>query len=435
MDHVDDGGRLHDVIPNELVIQILFKVPAKSIVQFKCVCKSWCSVIDSPSFIDQHMIKSAPYILVNSLHHCTNESYETNYRFATRMLSYNTLKAVSTRWFSPAAPYPRRDNNLELANFLIMGCCNGLVLIVDCEGVDVDHDFDFHVVDEEEEDYYYGNDNDNANHVNYILWNFATGERKVLPTCLSRSRRDYKRDVLFETVGFGFDAQSKDYKVLVMHKLINRFNNYPPASVVVEVYSLGTDSWKAATCLSDTTTVTNLKDNNGVFCNGMYSWMVNVGIFFELRAEIISFDMSKEEIARTHLPNDICTSTSPGSNTSRLFVYNESLAVVNCVRESHGLIDSGYDTWVLGEFGVKESWTRLFSIANVDRGFTTIERLKGLWKDDKALVQSNTDELILQDAFGEKLRSLGIFGQEMKLFFYRESLVPLKSESKHLGES
>lgn len=426
---MEHGDRLHDLIPNDLLIRILFKLPAKSIMRFNSVCKAWRSLINRPSFIDQHTSKNSNlYVLINRLY----EINETTYQFATRILSYNTLGAVSTQSFSSASPYPRRDDNLEFTNFFIKGCCNGLVLVVDCDDVVVDYDYDFDF--DEDEDY----DNDKVGDVNYALWNLAMGETKVLPTCLSRSQPNYRSNALFEIVGFGFDAESRDYKVVKMHKLMKDINSTrPSAHIVVEVYSLRTNSWKTVTTdLPHSTAITDLNENNGVFCNGMYSWTANVGTGFGLRGEIVSFDMSEEVITRTHMPNDICVSTSPtptpSSNINCLLVFKESLAVVNCDRQN-GQNFTAYDIWVLGQYGVKESWSKRFRFANFC-GFASIERFMGFWKVEKVLVQSSYgEELLLYDPVAPKLTGLEIFGQQMKLFYYRESLVPINSKSTHLN--
>lgn len=47
------------VLPNDIIVShILPKLPVKSLVRFKCVCKSWRSLICNPSFSDQHLALS-----------------------------------------------------------------------------------------------------------------------------------------------------------------------------------------------------------------------------------------------------------------------------------------------------------------------------------------------------------------------------------------
>ncbi|KAH0652478.1 hypothetical protein KY289_030156 [Solanum tuberosum] len=41
-------------MPNDITFNILLKLNVKSLLRFKCVCKSWCSLIEDPQFIKQH---------------------------------------------------------------------------------------------------------------------------------------------------------------------------------------------------------------------------------------------------------------------------------------------------------------------------------------------------------------------------------------------
>uniref|UniRef100_A0A0D9WMC3 F-box domain-containing protein n=1 Tax=Leersia perrieri TaxID=77586 RepID=A0A0D9WMC3_9ORYZ len=43
------------IIPEEIVEQILLRLPVKSIVRFRSVCKSWQSMIADPRFTRLHL--------------------------------------------------------------------------------------------------------------------------------------------------------------------------------------------------------------------------------------------------------------------------------------------------------------------------------------------------------------------------------------------
>ncbi|KAM7497631.1 hypothetical protein LguiA_022045 [Lonicera macranthoides] len=45
---------MSEYIPPEVIVNILSWLPSRSLLRFKCVCKSWCSIISSPNFIDIH---------------------------------------------------------------------------------------------------------------------------------------------------------------------------------------------------------------------------------------------------------------------------------------------------------------------------------------------------------------------------------------------
>ncbi|KAK2368818.1 F-box/kelch-repeat protein [Trifolium repens] len=41
-------------LPYELIIEILLRLPVKSLISFKCVCKSWFSIISDSYFANLH---------------------------------------------------------------------------------------------------------------------------------------------------------------------------------------------------------------------------------------------------------------------------------------------------------------------------------------------------------------------------------------------
>ncbi|KAI8558456.1 hypothetical protein RHMOL_Rhmol04G0095000 [Rhododendron molle] len=46
---------MSDYIPTKLVDDILIGLPEESLIRFTSVCKSWYSIITSPSFIAKHV--------------------------------------------------------------------------------------------------------------------------------------------------------------------------------------------------------------------------------------------------------------------------------------------------------------------------------------------------------------------------------------------
>ncbi|KAL6206970.1 hypothetical protein ACLB2K_024215 [Fragaria x ananassa] len=121
---------------DDIIVEILLKLPAKSLLRFRCVCKSWRALISDPSFVRNHLRR------VNTNH-------------------FNLL--VGTRWFSQADVISKQDDGgiaiTELdypvtfsdpGCFMIYGSCNGLV----CAGFE---------------------------NGNIIIWNPLTREFKQLP--------------------------------------------------------------------------------------------------------------------------------------------------------------------------------------------------------------------------------------------------------------
>lgn len=42
-------------MPEEVVIEILLRLPVKSLMRFRCICKFWCSLTEDLSFITKHL--------------------------------------------------------------------------------------------------------------------------------------------------------------------------------------------------------------------------------------------------------------------------------------------------------------------------------------------------------------------------------------------
>ncbi|XP_047259586.1 uncharacterized protein LOC124892305 [Capsicum annuum] len=56
---------MSDYLPKELMIDIFTRLPIKSILQCRSVCRSWYSLINSPNFISAHLNQSTnDYILI-----------------------------------------------------------------------------------------------------------------------------------------------------------------------------------------------------------------------------------------------------------------------------------------------------------------------------------------------------------------------------------
>ncbi|KAF2535873.1 hypothetical protein F2Q68_00023278 [Brassica cretica] len=54
-----NGGESSLTIPDDLVFEILLRLPAKSIARSRCLSKLWASIFDSQDFTDRYLTISS----------------------------------------------------------------------------------------------------------------------------------------------------------------------------------------------------------------------------------------------------------------------------------------------------------------------------------------------------------------------------------------
>ncbi|XP_062160539.1 probable F-box protein At1g14315 [Alnus glutinosa] len=161
-------------------------------------------------------------------------------------------------------------------------------------------------------------------------------------------------------------------------------------------------------------------DGSGTYINGMTSWLA-----YENDCElfVLSFDMSDEVFLKTPLPDN--TYREGGEE---LFVLNE-LIVIAFPHEQYLYSELIYDIWLLLKVGIKDSWTRLFTIGP----FIQINDIGwpgplGFWKNDTMLIVKSDGQLALYDPSSKQITNLQIHGDIMclQLVTYMETLVSVK---------
>ncbi|XP_028068519.1 F-box/kelch-repeat protein At3g23880-like [Camellia sinensis] len=189
-------------LPMDIIVDILNRLPVKSLVRFRCVCKTFRHLISNPTFISSHL-----------LHHRTPTTAATIFTFkhrTTTSLSLLQSPSSSQNPVNLVHPWSNHTRNLHL-----IGSINGLLCL--CLRLS-NHPLYFH------------------RRIILLLWNPATKLFKSLrsptiqipPTCFHLS------------LGFGFgfhsSTSSSDYKVV----RIVSFN----LRVRAEVYSAISNCWR-----------------------------------------------------------------------------------------------------------------------------------------------------------------------------------------------
>ncbi|KAL6536574.1 hypothetical protein OROGR_001818 [Orobanche gracilis] len=285
-------------IPPEIIMEILARLPVKSLLKFRCVCKFWLSLISSSQFIKIHLKNSTDNLILSNhmllLTIC-------NRNFDLRHCSVKSLM-FEPHTVAYTIDYPMKNHHSAV---WVVGSCNGLV----CVAIDEDDIF---------------------------LWNPATRLSKKLPPVSVQLRQGF-----YYIWGFGYDESDDDYKVVGVFCVFRDGSHYDS---VVKIYSLRTDSWKIIESFKGGVPL----HDSGKFASGK--------LHFPATHEfsdwnIVSLDLNSEDYGTVEQPN-----------YGEVF-FDASLGVLRgclCVICNYENVRS--DVWVLKEYGIKESWTKLVTI-------------------------------------------------------------------------
>ncbi|KAH0995119.1 hypothetical protein GBA52_018983 [Prunus armeniaca] len=250
-------------IPEEVIHDILLRLPSKSLLKCTTVCKSWRSLIRSSAFIHTHLshaiIKSnnqnddAQLLLLvfqcNSVIALGSQPFISEYsKLVNPFVAYNELQGR-----------PKDNLDLRVRTVKVVETCNGLVCL--------------------------------HHRLTTLIWNPRIRKFVILPQgTVSASQYDPR------SYSFGYDSRTDDCKVL-------RFVRERRVSCAVELCSLARGSWRSVV-------TPNFVDEmlpstmfgpviEPAFVNGAMHWIqdrVDENV-------ILSFDLSTESFGKILLPN------------------------------------------------------------------------------------------------------------------------------------
>ncbi|XP_022740935.1 F-box protein CPR30-like [Durio zibethinus] len=217
-----------------------------------------------------------------------------------------------------------------------------------------------------------------------LLWNIATKEFKILPMCPFEGPPSSENTI--DVAGLGYDSKRDEYKVIRIDTFWEGDFDKVPRGNRVALYNLTTDSWRK---LNDNLTAEFFHSyrNYQVYSNGFYHCLADV----DSEELLLSFDMSNEVFVTTPFPD--------------------------------GRLDGCYDVWVLGELGLKNSWTKLFTIESLPPATTPL----GVGSDGEIfLVNEESKFLAWHHRENKEIKTLQFEGTALELAMYAESLVSFR---------
>ncbi|KAJ0537906.1 putative F-box domain-containing protein [Helianthus annuus] len=256
------------LVPDDVVEQILVRLDVKDLIRFKSVCHSWLYVISSPFFVKAHL----------------KHAYMTDHNNPQLGHRRVCLRTVVSE-------------DMYLRNLVrIVGSCNGLLLLcVSPRGF------------------------------NLVVTNPSTREHKELPTPPYRFCDIHYKCSLREVVswGFGYDSSADDYKVIAGFMKRKRTGS---KVTVFHVLTLKSNTWKF---IGQVKYWRFCGGVSGILCGGALHWIMTCKKKNEEKKTmdvIISLDLSTEEFKEIPLP-DASLLYEYGYNHILLGVIEECLCI------------------------------------------------------------------------------------------------------------
>ena len=359
---------MSDSLPVEIVTQILLRLPLKSIIISTSVCKTWKSIIQNPTFISTYLHHS---ITINHHHH--------HHLLLFRLCEQRNPKEVylllnDEENFTqhPTFDFPFHCPNLKLVNVIyrVVNTCNGLVCLSD-------------------DLFGYANQ--------FFLWNPCL--RKFIN--LAYPNVNYRSHGGFDaSIGFGFDSKTNDYKVVRVVTLVDNPDSRKDRPVV-EVYSLSTGEWRMVTALPPICTLLG-RERVG-FVNGALHWLAfrRNDDDHNFHHFVLVFDLGDEVFREIMLPE------LPGYETT--YKLEGSVSVYgNCLALFQKEYNNGQQNiWVMKEYGVASSWTKVLTIPYEDPGLH-IPMPIGFRRNGEVILKMDDGQLVSVDLGNHKSNNLGI---------------------------
>ncbi|KAJ9536743.1 hypothetical protein OSB04_un000047 [Centaurea solstitialis] len=304
-------------------VEILKRLPVKSLIRFRSVCKAWKSLIDSSPFITGHNDQSSEeHLMIKYRLGCRVES-EVKY------VCYVDDDSFPQNKFAPPVP----PILVSLHQSWIIGSSCGLVCL---EGS--------------------LREPDGSYKTQMVLWNPSI--RKSIAIVVPNEVRPY-----CDFVGFGVCPETKDPKLVK----ISSYNDHQNPCCQVMVFTLSSQEWR---CLSSNQLPRKSLKNYGQTVIGRFLYqLVFEGEFYL----ILSFDLSMDEFREVPVPD--------GLHQSYLSIskLRESLVLIDHQGRDSTMDIDVFDVWMMMEDG---AFTKLFTINNA-----SVEMILGFKKTGEPLVE------------------------------------------------
>ncbi|XP_061995143.1 F-box protein At3g07870-like [Rosa rugosa] len=294
-------------LPHALVMDILSRLTVITLFSCRCVCKSWLSLISDPKVTHLHRSRSSFGILMQNIpfFEKSKEAY-----FAQILECGGSDAFVEEIIFTP-------QNSIPVSEFGLVNSCNGLLLLSGAKSDDP-----------------------------LYVCNPILGEYITIPPTKGRRWGSF--------IGLGFSVTTDEYKVLQTFCPVNELCTCSHNYYEAKIYTIGTGVWRSIGNVPRELVV--LPFNS--FLHGALHWVPFEGYSSEF---IYSFNFEREKFQPLPPPSYFGPFEKEYSHCLKLGVLEGSL-----VLSAFGADTSKFDLWIMKDYGVQESWTKILVIENLN---------------------------------------------------------------------
>ncbi|CAI0388696.1 unnamed protein product [Linum tenue] len=377
------ANRLDD-LEDDVVVEILSRLPVRTLCQLKSVCSRWNAIISSPYLVSTH--------LKNYTNGPAGDAYQT-------LMVYD-----SNRYLKPKIVQFEFDPDGDVSQIcyldsimpILAGPCNGIYLLGFRE---------------------------TKGHV--FLWNPATGSlSSKIP--LPRTAND---SFGVDSFGFGLhNTVADDFKIVVIRQVpLGDWPYYPreqpstgcwsspefPSQVMV--YTLGTGTWRVLEEFRHPLEIVGFtKDYR--YLNGFYFWLCAPPV------AALAFDLRSDVFRVIDDPIPVTFNGQYDKEMKQLFLYKNSLAL--CIMQEGSSGVGGFDMWLLSE---QWCWIKHLAIGPfIPKDLVAV----GCWRNKQIIVRTvdrteeqNDTNLLLFDPATQGMKVLILDCLPSGVHYYRDSLV------------
>ncbi|KAL5057336.1 hypothetical protein RYX36_028940 [Vicia faba] len=379
-------------LPEELLSNILSRLPARELLKCKIVCKSWFNLITDPYFINNY------YFFYNDLIYSQNQEkllvihrpFISGVETFISLLSWN-FNYPKQHVSSSLLNLPDEYNSDHQCWTDIMGPCNGIYFL--------------------------------PGYPNFMM-NLSLRQFKALPEShVTDSNGTYS---LTEFAGFGFDPKTNDYKVVFLKDLwLRKTDERQKGYWNAELYSLNSNSWRKLDAQDIPLPIEISSSSSQVYTymNNCCHWWGYVDEYDgRIEDVVLAFNMVDEMFRKIKVPT-IEYSNSSVECFKTLVPLKESDTIGVLVYPARG-IEKCFDVWMMKDYWDEESWIKQYSVGPV----SMISKFVGFYGSNEFLWKDTDERLVLYDSEKQNTMDVHDYGKHdsIRAVRYMESLVLLQ---------